>query len=114
MNKIDNVLKFIYQGDKVELQAEKIELANVKDLPKKLKSILDSQKKLDKSVPAYEKLGQEIKDQKGMLNMYVGDAESLLNDINTKAKDLGVDPNSFDGYKQLSIEVSNSKSEYLK
>ena len=112
--KIDEILKSIYQNERVELSAQVVELANVKDLPKKLKSVLDYQKKLDKTLPALDKLQADAKEQKQLLEMQVKESETLLNDIAAKAKDLGVDPNSFDGYKQLSIEVSNSKSEYLK
>jgi len=98
----------------VELSKMEVELANVKDLPKKLKSVLDWQKKLDKSLPALEKLQSDVKEQKGMLDLMAKEAESLLSEVEKKSKDLGIDPTTLDGFKQLQIEVSNSRSEYLK
>jgi hypothetical protein len=54
-----NTRKTIYDKlftEKVELAKHEVELANIKDIPRKLKSVLDSQKKLDKSMPELEKL----------------------------------------------------------
>jgi hypothetical protein len=46
--------------EKVELAKHEVELANIKDIPRKLKSVLDSQKKLDKSMPELEKLKKDV------------------------------------------------------
>lgn len=98
----------------VELSKMEVELANVKDIPKKLKSVIDVQKKLDKDMPALEKLQAQVKENKDILKMRTDEAERMLDEISQKAKELGVDPNTFQDFKQLSIEISNSRSEYLK
>ena len=103
-----------YGKEKEAVELSKVELANVKDIPRKLKSVFDWQKKLDKSMPALEKLEKEIKDQKGMLELIVKEADDILSEVGKKSKDLGIDPSGLDGFSQLEREISNSRSEYLK
>jgi len=103
-----------YGKEKEAVELAKVELANVKDIPKKLKSVFDWQKKLDKSVPALEKLEKDVKEQKGMLELMVKEAEDILEEVGKKSKDLGIEPSSIDGFNQLKTEISNSRSEYLK
>jgi predicted transcriptional regulator len=106
--------KYEKYGKKVELSKVEVELANIKDIPRKLKSVFDWQKKLDKSMPALEKLEKDVKEQKGMLDLMVKEAEDILEEVGKKSKDLGIEPSSIDGYNQLKTEISNSRSEYLK
>lgn len=111
---IYNRMVEISNRESVELKSDIVEFAGVKDISKKLKQVYDGQKKLDKSVPAFEKLSKDIQEQKAMLKITVKEADSLISEIEKGAKSLGINPNEFPDFKQLSIEVGNSKSEYLK
>ena len=106
--------KYDKYGKQVELsKVEVIELANVKDIPKKLKSVLDSQKKLDKSIPELQKLKKQVEEQKAMLEIIVKEAQDILEEVGKKSKDLGIEPSTIEGFRQLDTEINNSKSEYL-
>ena len=112
-----NTRKTIYDKlftEKVELAKHEVELANIKDIPRKLKSVLDSQKKLDKSMPELEKLKKAVAEQKAMLELTVKEAEDIVQELGKKVKDLGLEPSSIEGFRQLETEISNSKSAYLK
>jgi vacuolar-type H+-ATPase subunit I/STV1 len=112
-----NTRKTIYDKlftEKVELAKHEVELANIKDIPRKLKSVLDSQKKLDKSMPELEKLKKDVEAQKAMLELTIKEAQDILNEVGKKSKDLGLEPSSIEGFRQLETEISNSKSAYLK
>lgn len=109
----ESINKKLYSNTTVELKEEKVELANVKDIDKKLKGLLDVQKQLDKIIPAIEKLQVQEKDQKGLLNIRVNEANSFVAELEKQLKELGLDANSVSGFKQLQIEVSNSMG-YLK
>ena len=112
-NELNRVKNRLFK-EEVKLESQAVELANVKDISAKLKGIYDWQKKLDKSVPAFEQLQKDIKEQKSMLEMKVKEAENVISEITKQARELGLDPSSFDGFKQLDIEVKNSQSVYLK
>ena len=103
----------LFQDNKVELSKVEFYLANVKDIPRKLKSVLDGQKKLDKSIPALEKLQKDVEEQKAMLEITVKEAQDILEEVGKKSKDLGIEPSSIEGFRQLDTEINNSKSEYL-
>jgi hypothetical protein len=64
MNTLQNVYNKL--ADKTELAKHEVELATIKDVPRKLKSVLDSQKKLDKSIPELEKLKKDVEGQKAL------------------------------------------------
>lgn len=98
----------------VSLKSESVELASSKDLDKKLKSLLDAQKKLDKINPSLEQLIKDQKEWAGILDMRVKEAEGLLTDFKKQADDLGVSADTAPAYKSLNNEVQNSKSTYLK
>jgi len=97
----------------VDLSSEKIELANIKDVPKHLKRIFDGQRKLDKSVPQLEKLTETVDKQRSNLRADADDASKALSEIEKKAKDLGISTSEIPDFKQLQTEISNTKSEYL-
>ena len=101
-------------ANEVNLGAHEIELANIKDITSKLKSVLDNQKKLDKSMPELEKLKKDVEAQKAMLELTVKEAQDILNEVGKKVKELGLEPSSIEGFRQLETEISNSKSAYLK
>lgn len=109
----ETINKKLYGSTTVELKEEKVELANVKDIDKKLKGLLDVQKQLDKITPAIEKLQVQEKDQKGLLNIRVNETDSFIAELEKQLKELGLDTNSVSGFNQLKNEVVNSKS-YLK
>lgn len=112
MNKIVNKLNKV-SNDRLELSREVVELAEIKDLSKKLKQLFQSQKKLDKSLPLLKKVKEEVEVERRYIKLTIKESEDVLSDITKKAKALGVDPNDFPDFKSLSIEASNSK-EYLK
>jgi uncharacterized membrane protein YcjF (UPF0283 family) len=102
------------QENKTELAAEKVELASTKDLDRKLKQLFAQQKKLDKINPAIEKLIEDQKSAKNMLDVFVRESESILSEFDKQAKDLGLSPDGVSQYKTLKNEISVSKSEYLR
>jgi len=99
---------------KTELASEKVELASTKDLDRKLKQLFAQQKKLDKINPAIEKLIEDQKSAKNMLDVFVRESESILSEFDKQAKDLGLSPDGVSQYKTLKNEISVSKSEYLR
>jgi len=113
MNTLKSVFSKIAE-DKTELAKHEVNLAGVKDLERKIKQVLDTQKKLDKINPSLEKLIQQQKNEKGMLDVYVRESETILSEFDKQAKELGVSPDSVSQYKALKNEISISKSEYLK
>jgi hypothetical protein len=113
MNNILKTLNKIQDSKVLNLKSEKLELGIVQDIAKKTKQVIGAQKKLDKSVPAFEKLIEQLKNERGTLEMYMKESEGLLADVQSSAKLLGISPNDIEGYKTLDIEVSNSKT-YLK
>jgi hypothetical protein len=112
MNTLQNVYNKL--ADKTELAKHEVELATIKDVPRKLKSVLDSQKKLDKSIPELEKLKKDVEGQKALLEVIVKEAQDIVEEVGKKVKDLGLEPSSIEGFRQLETEISNSKSAYLK
>ena len=110
---MSNLLKALNELGEVKLSSEKVELANVKDISKKLKDIFKYQRVLDKDLPKLEKLEAQIENSRGLLRQSSEQGEKLINDIRKKAKELGLNPESFPDFKQLSIEVNNLDS-YLK
>ncbi len=102
------------QDKRTELASEKFELASTKDLDRKLKQLFAQQKKLDKINPAIEKLIEDQKSAKNMLDVFVRESESILSEFDKQAKDLGLSPDGVSQYKTLKNEISVSKSEYLR
>ena len=102
------------EDKKTELKSEKVELASTKDLDRKLKQLFEQQKKLDKINPAIEKLIEDQKSAKNMLDVFVRESESILSEFDKQAKDLGLSPDGVSQYKTLKNEISVSKSEYLR
>ena len=102
------------EDKKTELASEKVELASTKDLDRKLKQLFAQQKKLDKINPAIEKLIEDQKSAKNMLDVFVRESESILSEFDKQAKDLGLSPDGVSQYKTLKNEISVSKSEYLR
>ncbi len=102
------------EDNKTELASEKVELASTKDLDRKLKQLFAQQKKLDKINPAIEKLIEDQKSAKNMLDVFVRESESILSEFDKQAKDLGLSPDGVSQYKTLKNEISVSKSEYLR
>ena len=100
--------------NKTELASEKVELAGVKDLDKKLKEIFTNQKKLDKINPSIEKLLKDQKDAKNQLAMHIKESQTQLDNFEKQAKELGLSADGVPSFKSLKIEIANSKSEYLK
>tara|TARA_R110000772_G_scaffold47754_1_gene108912 strand:- start:69 stop:386 length:318 start_codon:yes stop_codon:yes gene_type:complete len=92
----------------------KVELASSKDLDKKLNQLFNEQKKADKIRTILEQSTKDFQSTKNNLEIYVKESESLLNEFANQAGELGISPDSVSVYKQLNIEVSNTKSEYLK
>ena len=113
MNTTKSVYNRLFAEDKVELGKHEVELATIKDIPRKLKSVLDSQKKLDKSIPQLEKLKKDVEAQKAMLEVIVKEAQNIVEEVGKKVKELGLEPSSIEGFRQLETEISNSKSAYL-
>jgi hypothetical protein len=113
MNKsvLDKLSKF---EKNVELAEVKVDLANVKDLQRRLSLIIADQKKLDKINPALDKLIKDQKEAKDLLAMRIKDTEAVMSDFEKTAKDLGLDASSSSEYKTLKTELENSKSVYLK
>ena len=110
-----NTLQNVYDKlAKTELAKYEVDLATIKDVPRKLKSVLDSQKKLDKSIPELEKLKKDVEGQKALLEVIVKEAQDIVEEVGKKVKDLGLEPSSIEGFRQLETEISNSKSAYLK
>jgi septal ring factor EnvC (AmiA/AmiB activator) len=110
-----NTLQNVYDKlAKTELAKHEVDLATIKDVPRKLKSVLDSQKKLDKSIPELEKLKKDVEGQKALLEVIVKEAQDIVEEVGKKVKDLGLEPSSIEGFRQLETEISNSKSAYLK
>ena len=99
---------------RTELASERIELASIKDLDKKIKQIFTDQKKLDKINPAIEKLLKDQKDAKNQLAMHIKESQTQLDNFEKQAKELGLSPDGVSAFKSLKIEIANSKSEYLK
>ena len=102
------------EDKRTELKSEKVELASTKDLDRKLKQLFAQQKKLDKINPAIEKLIEDQKSAKNMLDVFVRESESILSEFDKQAKDLGLSPDGVSQYKTLKNEISVSKSEYLR
>ena len=102
------------EDKRTELASEKVELASTKDLDRKLKQLFAQQKKLDKINPAIEKLIEDQKSAKNMLDVFVRESESILSEFDKQAKDLGLSPDGVSQYKTLKNEISVSKSEYLR
>ena len=113
MSKIDKILSEVYKNE-VNLESQEVQLKGIKDLEKYLKNIFDTQKKLDKTIPAIEKLQSDIKQQKSTLEMFIKEAENGLKEFGAKTKELGLAPDGVSQYKSLLNEISISKSEYLK
>jgi DNA repair exonuclease SbcCD ATPase subunit len=95
--------------DKTELGKHEVQLANIKEIPNKLKKLLDIQKKLDKILPQLDKLQVEKKDAINLLKMYVEQDTKFLQEIETQVKQLGLDDSSVPNLKALKIEIDNSK-----
>ena len=112
LNKIFS--KLAKEDKKTELKSEKVELASTKDLDRKLKQLFAQQKKLDKINPAIEKLIEDQKSAKNMLDVFVRESETILNEFDKQAKDLGLSADGVSQYKTLKNEISISKSEYLR
>jgi hypothetical protein len=110
-----NTLKTIYDklGDKTELAKHEVELGNVKEIPTRLRKILDTQKKLDKILPQLDKLQVEKNDAINLLKMYVEQDTKFLQEIETQVKQLGLDESTVPNLKALKIEVGNSKTAYI-
>jgi len=109
-----NTLKTIYDKiGKTELAKHEVNLANVKEIPTRLKKILDTQKKLDKILPQLDKLQVEKKDAINLLKMYVEQDTKFLQEIETQVKQLGLDESTVPNLKAFKIEVDNSKTAYL-
>ena len=109
----NTIYKKLFSENNIELASHKVDLANVKDLDKKLTQIFNEQRKLDKINPALEKLIKDQQSSKNMMQIHIKEGESILSDFEKQAKELGVDAAGVSQYKSLKIEVSNSK-EYLK
>jgi len=99
---------------KEELAIEKVELASSKDLDKKLNQLFNEQRKADKIRVTLEQSTKDFQSSKNNLEIYVKESQSLLDEFSKQANDLGISPESVSVYKQLNIEVNNTKSEYLK
>ena len=112
MNTMKSVFSKIAE-DKTELAKHEVNLANVKDISKKLKQLLDTQKKLDKINPQLETLQKQKKDSQGMMEMYIKESTSFLSEIERQIKDLGLDASAVPNLKSFQIELENSKG-YLK
>lgn len=111
-----NILDKINKAHEVEatkLGTHEVNLANVKEIPTRLKKILDTQKKLDKILPQLDKLQVEKKDAINLLKMYVEQDTKFLQEIETQVKQLGLDESTIPNLKAFKIEVDNSKTAYL-
>jgi hypothetical protein len=62
-------------------------------------------------MPELEKLKKDVEAQKAMLELTVKEAQDILNEVGKKVKDLGLEPSSIEGFRQLETEISNSKSD---
>jgi hypothetical protein len=49
-----------------------------------------------------------------MLELTVKEAEDIVEELGKKVKDLGLEPSSIEGFRQLETEISNSKSALFK
>jgi hypothetical protein len=66
-------------------------------------------------MPELEKLKKDVEAQKAMLELTVKEAQDILNEVGKKVKDLGLEPSSIEGFRQLETEISNKLSlTYLK
>jgi len=99
----------LFQEDKVELASERVELANVKEIPNKLKKILDTQKKLDKVIPQIETLTKNKIEQQKLLEFYIKESNDFVSEIDKQIKQLGLDESTVPNLKSLKIEIDNSK-----
>ena len=114
MERLNRIFAEWAKEDKTELKSERVELASTKDLDRKLKQLFAQQKKLDKINPELEKLIEDQKSAKNMLDLFVRESESILSEFDKQAKDLGLSPDGVSQYKTLKNEISVSKSEYLR
>jgi molecular chaperone DnaK (HSP70) len=109
MNTTKSVYNRLFQEDKVELASERVELANVKEIPNKLKKILDTQKKLDKVIPQIETLTKNKIEQQKLLEFYIKESNDFVSEIDKQIKQLGLDESTVPNLKSLKIEIDNSK-----
>ena len=109
MNTTKSVYNRLFAEDKVELASERVELANVKEIPNKLKKILDTQKKLDKVIPQIETLTKDKIEQQKLLEFYIKESNDFVSEIDKQIKQLGLDESTVPNLKSLKIEIDNSK-----
>ena len=109
LNTILNKLGKIEEIHETNLGKHQVNLANIKEIPNKLKKILDVQKKLDKVIPQIETLTKDKIEQQKLLDLYVKESSSFISEIDTQIKQLGLDESSVPNLKALKIEIDNSK-----
>jgi hypothetical protein len=93
----------------VELKSEVVEFAGVKDIEKKLKQLNTNETNLNKAKNK-RKAAQEIVDTEASnLKFAIEQSEEVLADFAKSAKDLGIEPNSINTYKELNGAINTSK-----
>lgn len=111
----DRVLKYMPKEEKVELQAEQIELGNIGELKALLKAKDSEIKNFDTFKNEWEKLQRARSVNSKMATDYMKEAAKALDEFNRKAKDLGLNSRDVKEYVELSeafSEINTIVSEY--
>ena len=115
MNTQCRVFKKLAEVEKVELSAQKVELGIMQDLNKSINTHKQKRKSLDDSSDRwygdlfkvrdkFSKVEVDYKDFKSSLS----DLEKFIKELENMAKELGVQPNSFDGYNEAKGLINTS------
>lgn len=111
----DRVLAKLHTPEKVDLQAEQIELANINELKSLLKSKDSEVKNFETFKNEFEKVQRARVVNAKMAADYMKKAAKALDEFNRKAKDLGLKARDVKEYVSLSeafSEISVIVSEY--
>ena len=112
------VFKYLFKEDKVELATEKVELnlvgdANkaIKDLKSKIKRLKDVQDEFSEAKMELNFAKQKANKSLNLKSPFVGGFSinpfSVMDDIKSAAKELGVDVKKIDGYGELNNSIQD-------
>ena len=99
MNTQKEVFKRLFNAEKTELSNQKIELATQKQVFAATDSLISGQKDVDKG--------------RSKLEQSYPNALKIISEIESQAKELGINANEIKGFQSLVSEAKNTKSLYL-
>jgi len=103
----------IFSGD-VELSKEEVDLASVGDINKKASNYLNESNKTVKLLSQYEKIEGDLSSGYKALYKDSRDLLSEMVDFESKAKELGIKPESIGDYKKAKDKLKEAESNRMK